>query len=136
MKRSSFFLVTTIIAFVFGLMMLFAPLKAVEGFGMVPTFEAGLIFRTLGVTILSTGVLNFLVRDQPDSPALKAVLIFNVVLHGLGMAVDLLGVFQGIIDFTKIIPGLLAHLFIGIGSLLYVARMNRAHIKTDTSSQA
>lgn len=117
-------------------MMVFVPLKAVEGFGMVPTFEAGLIFRTLGVTILSTGILNFLVRDHPDSPSLKAILIFNVILHGLGMAVDLLGVIQGIIDFPKIIPGLLAHLFIGIGSILFIAKMNRANAKTGTSSQA
>ena len=126
MKRSTFLLITAIIALIFGGMMLLVPDKASEGFGLVATPESNLLFRSLGGLILGSGVLNFLVRAHEDSKTLQAVLIFNVVFHAISMANDFLGAYQGILRFDKIIPGQSVHLFIGIGSIIYLMRMKGA----------
>jgi hypothetical protein len=93
---------------------------------MTPTPESTILFRSLGGLILASGVLNYLVRHQADSPTLKAVLIFNVVFHALSMANDFAGTAQGTLGMDKIIPGQIAHLFIGIGSAWYAMRMKSA----------
>jgi hypothetical protein len=123
MKRSLFFIITTVVAVLFGGMMLLAPEKAAEGFGMMSSNETALLFRSLGGLILATGVLNFLVRNDADSKTLKAILIFNIVFHALSMLNDFAGVYQDVIGFDKIIGGLIAHLFIGIGSAVYLSKM-------------
>ena len=60
MKGSIFFLITAIIAALFGSMMLFAPILTAENFGLVSTPETSLLFRSLGGMILSLGILNFI----------------------------------------------------------------------------
>jgi uncharacterized membrane protein len=123
MKRSTFLLIAAIIAALFGSMMLFVPYKAAEGFGMDSTLQTQLLLRSLGGMVLCSGILNFLVRNQKDSQALKAILIFNVAFHTLSMLNDLYGVNLGILAFDKLIPGIVAHLFIGTGSLLYLLKI-------------
>jgi hypothetical protein len=104
-------------------MMLFMPEKAAEGFGMTSTPETALLFRSLGGLVLCSGILNFLVRKEGDSKALKAVLIFNIAFHAMSMSNDFVGVSQGIFTLQKTIPGQIAHLFIGIGSLIYLVKI-------------
>ena len=123
MKRSTFFLITAIFAFVFAAMMLLVPASAAEGFGMVSTPETSLLFRSLGGMLLSASILNFLVRNHPDSDTLKAVLIFNVALNLLGMLSDVPGIIEGILPFGKVIPGHIVHLFIIIGSFIYLRKI-------------
>jgi hypothetical protein len=123
MKRSLFLIITAIIATLFGGMMLFMPDKAAEGFGMTSTLETALLFRSLGGLILCSGVLNFLVRYEVDSKTLKAILIFNIMFHAISMTNDIIGVSQGILTFDKVIPGQVAHIFIGIGSVIYLLKI-------------
>ncbi len=123
MKRSLFFIIVAVLGLLFGGMMLVASDKAAEGFGLTSNPVIALLFRILGSAILSSGLLNFLVRNDANSNTLKAVLIFNIVFHGIGMCVDLSGVSSGVLEFGKIVPGLISHLFIGIGSIVYVMRI-------------
>ena len=123
MKRSTFFLITAIFAFIFGALMLFAPTGAAEGFGMVSTPETSLLFGSLGGMLLSAAILNFLVRSHPDSNTLKAILIYNIALNLLGMLSDIPGFVSGVLPFTKAVPGHIVHLFIIIGSFVYLRRI-------------
>jgi|GEM_PF-520388 len=123
MKRSIFLLITAVLGTLFGLMMITMPDKAAEGFGVTATAELALSYQLFGSMILSFGVLNFIVRNHADSATLKAVLIFNVSVHLLTMIFDLYGGYSEIFEFTKIIPNQIIHLFIGIGSLMYLLKI-------------
>jgi hypothetical protein len=127
MKRSLFLIITAIIATLFGGMMFFMPDKAAEGFGMTSALETALLFRSLGGLLLCSGVLNFLVRNEGDSKALKAIFIFNIVFHAISMTNVFIGVSQGILMFNKVIPGQVAHLFIGIGSIIYMLKIKTSN---------
>ncbi|MEP7197407.1 MAG: hypothetical protein ABI851_12875 [Saprospiraceae bacterium] len=123
MKRSIFFLIAAIIAVLFGGMMFISPSKASEGFGMVSSADTNILFRALGAMILSTGIMNFLVRNHTDNLTLKAVLLTNVITHALSMTADLWAVSDGVLEISKAAPGQIAHLFVGFGSLIYMLKI-------------
>ena len=62
-----------LLGFLFGAMLLFVPAKAGEGFGFAPGAQIDVLFRALGGMIFSAGLLNLMVRKQPDSTAIAAV---------------------------------------------------------------
>jgi len=128
MKRSIFLIITSIISVLFGGMMFFLPDTMIEGYGSVPDLFSSFMMREIGVLILCSGLLNFLVRNNGDSMSLKAILIFNATYHVAMIPIVLLGVSQEVFMFDKSIGGLVAHLFIGIGSLIYLMK-----IKTSAS---
>jgi len=123
MSRSVFLLLTAIVALLVGGMMSLAPDKAAETFGMTYSPEIGIVFRWLGVTVISSGVLNFVVRKDSDTSTLKAILIFTGAVHALSLLVDIIGIGQGILSFGKLIPGMVAHSLVTIGCVFYTLKI-------------
>jgi hypothetical protein len=126
MNRSTFLLITALIALLFGGMMLLMPEKASETFGMAFNPEIGIVFRWLGVMIVCSGVLNFIVRKDSDNSTLKTVLIFTAAFHGLSLLIDLLGIGQGVLKIENMAPGLIAHSLVAIGSVFYILKFKTA----------
>jgi len=124
MRRSIFFIITSIVCALFGGMMFFFPDVMTEGYGSVPNSFSTFLMREMGLIILCSGVLNFLVRNDSDSIALKAIFIFNIAYHVTMIPIVLIGVSNGVFMFDKSIGGLAAHLFIGVGSLYYLKKIN------------
>ena len=125
MKRSLFFIITAIIGVLFGALLFLAPAKGADGFGVEASPIVVALFRALGAMILGMGIMNFLVRNHPASPTLKAVLLTNIFSHGLTMIADISGVIAGTLQFSKIAVGQGTHIFIGIGSLIYLLKMEK-----------
>ena len=79
-----------------GLALTVAPVRF--GVGAVPP-DAGpalvALLRLLGGPFLGVAVLNWLARNEPPSPALRAILIANVVGFGAVAANDVWGVASG-----------------------------------------
>lgn len=123
MKRSIFLLIAAIFATLIGGVSLFFPHKMAEGFGITPSPVILFLARELGVFNLCSGVLNFLVRNDTDSKTLKAIFIFNTAYHVIMMPVNLFGVSQGIFTFVQAIPPMVFHLFLGIGSFMYLSKI-------------
>lgn len=123
MKRSIFFIITAVVAILFGGMMLLTPAMTSENFGLETTPESTLLFRSLGGMVLSLGLLNFLVRNEPDSKPLQAVLMVNMVSHIISMGNDFYGASQSILEFSKLAGGMVAHVFIVVGSAFYLLKM-------------
>jgi hypothetical protein len=67
--------------------------------------------------------MNLLVRNHPASDTLKAVLWTDVATHGLGTIADLWSVAAGSLAASSIAAGLVVHLFVGVGALVYIIRM-------------
>jgi hypothetical protein len=123
MKRSTFLIITAVIGLFFGGFMLLASEKAASQFGLSPSNEIILLLRVFGGFILSTAVLNFMVRHHVDTNTLKSVFVFNIIYHLSGMLVDMSGIVEGIIQFQKTIGGNVVHLFVIIGCSFYISRM-------------
>ena len=103
--------------------MLFFPAFAATNFGITATPEMTQMLRSVGGVDLCLGILSLLVYNEPDSKALKAILITNLLSHLISIVVDGSASFMGVVAFNKIAPGLVAHLFIVIGALVYVLKM-------------
>lgn len=123
MSRSLFFWITAILALLFGGLMFLSPGTAASSFGLDQSPGTDVLFRVLGATLLSLALLNFLVRNHADSETLAAVLWANVATHGLGLIADVASVVAGPLKPSAIAFGVIVHLFVGIGSLIYAMRM-------------
>ena len=123
MKSSTFLLLSAFIAAIFGGLMIFAPASAADAFGLASDPEKCILLRWLGVLILGTALLNFLVRNDPPSPTLRAVLVFNGAFHALTLGVDVLTAAQGVLPIGKLVPGLVVHSLFAVGSFFYAARI-------------
>ena len=123
MKRSIFLIITALISALFGGFMFLAPDVIAEGFGSAHTSFSKFLMKELGLIIICAGVINFMVRNHGDSTTLKAILIFNTAYHLIMIPIVLMGVSQGVFTIDKTIGGLASHLFIGIGSVIYILKM-------------
>jgi hypothetical protein len=124
MKRAYYFWIAAILALAFGLLMFLAPAFAATQFQLTGSPATATIFRVLGSVMLGVAVLNFLVRNQPMSETLRAVLWGNATIHGIGFLGDLWSVALGDIPFAGVAVGLVAHLVVLIGAIYYLARPN------------
>ncbi len=123
MKRSNFLLISAILSFVFGAMMFFVPVFAAKFLDIATTPQTISVLRGMGGLIIGSGAINFFLRDQTNISVLKGLLLTNIITHLLGIFADIWGVLDGALTTGKIAPVEITHLFIGIGSLLYLLRL-------------
>lgn len=122
MKRSTFLTITSAISALFGGMMFVLPDMVAVGFDQTHSSFSLFLMREMGLIIIASGVLNFLVRNDKGTATLSAVFIFNITYHIIMVPIVFMGVSQGVFTIDKSIGGLAAHLFIGIGSIIYLMK--------------
>ena len=122
MKQTHFLLVTAIVGTIFGVMTLFFPDKAAETFGLTANGENSIVFGWLGAITLCSAVLFFMVRNDDNSNTLKSVLIFIGAFNALTLIVDIVGISQGVLTINKMIPGIILHSLMTIGSIFFLLR--------------
>lgn len=115
MRRSTFFLILVALGLVFALAFLVFPDRVATLSGGAPDPAISVPLRALGVMLLALSLLNFLVRNHPDSPTLASVLWTNLAVHALSPLVDFLGVAQGLAPPASILPGTAMHLALAWG---------------------
>jgi hypothetical protein len=120
MLRRVYFLISAILAAVFGLLMFLVPGFMAGSVGFEATPQLTYYLRAIGCLIIAVAVLNFLVRDEPFSPALAAVLWSNFVTHALSGVVDVIGLSSGIVTFGALAPSIVVHLLVGLGALYFL----------------
>jgi len=69
---------------------------------------------------VGSGAMNFVGYRSKNNEPLTVILVANIITHILGLVVDFYGVFNGIHSIIKFAPVEVTHLFIGIGSMLYL----------------
>lgn len=125
MARRMFFSIAAILGALFGLMMFFAPSVAAGGFGFSDTPETEALFRAFGALIFSSGAMNFLVRNQPWSATLGAVLWTDVITHATSMIADGWALASGTLALQGAIPGQVTHVIVLVGALYFLWRGER-----------
>lgn len=124
MKRSVFLLITALASFAFGALMFFVPTFAAEFLAMDTVPQTIAVLRGLGGLIIGSGAINFFLRNQTNTDVAGGLLAANVVTHALGLGADIWGFADGALSLTKFAPVEGTHLFVGIGSLVYLLRLN------------
>lgn len=126
MKKSTFLTIAAVISAIFAVYMLLAPDKMMEGLGALPNDSANVVLQATSVMLLSIGVMTFLSRNDEGSPALRGVLIGNIVMHIVALPIDWIAYQKG--TFTQIsgiIPGTVTHLIFAIGFVYFLAKQNK-----------
>jgi len=124
MKRSHFFILAALVPGVFGLVMMVRPDAMLANSLALPMdIPTRVVTRWVGFGVFSLAWINYLSRNDPGSPALRAVMIGNIVFHVLGIGVDLHDYFSGFMTPSGLVSGLVPHGLLAVGFAYYLLRL-------------
>ena len=128
MKRTTFLGVTSLIVLLIGGFALMSPGVLISDVKhAAPSETANVMARTVGVLLIFVGVLNFLVKDHPDSPTMRSILIANLLLQIGILPIDpsayATGVYRTVGSFA---PNTVLHLLLASGFVYYLVKMKEA----------
>ena len=123
MKRAHFLVLAGVVATFFGLSMIAAPDQLLKNMTTMPSESAERVLQWMGVTLLALGAINILSRNDAGSPALRAVLIGNIVLHVLGFGIDVWHHMVGFVNISGVITGGVVHLGLIAGFAFYLSKL-------------
>jgi len=125
MSRKTFLTVVSVVALAIGAFALTAPAVLIESVKHAPASgQANVMARTVGILLLTMGLLNFLVRDHEDSPTMRAVLMANLFLQVGIMPIDPLAYVNGIwFTYGSFVPNTVLHLLLASGFGYYLLQM-------------
>ena len=120
MSRKTFLTLAGVIAMAFGLTMAFAPDQMLNNLvgGGNPAAEH--VLQWMAVVLFSVGCINILSRNDPGSPALRAVMLGNIIMHALGWAIDIYQHLQGFVTAQGLIMGTIVHVVLIVLFALYL----------------
>ena len=86
---------------------------------------AAAVTRWYGFTTLSLGIVNWLARADPGSPALRAVMIGNLVFHVLAMTLQSGDYMAGLMTTSGLAMALVSHSLLAIGFAYFLFKLPR-----------
>ncbi|MBS1149058.1 MAG: hypothetical protein H6Q89_756 [Myxococcaceae bacterium] len=90
MKLKNLLVVTSVLAFVFGLVFLLVPYQATSLYGYTLDRESSFFPRYMGAAFLGFGLLNWYAKEVVgESVAIRAIIVGNLVHAVVGLAVGL-----------------------------------------------
>ena len=89
------------------------------------TQEARWVLQWMGCVLVVVGVINILARNDEGSPALRAIMIGNIVLHVLGLGVDVYHHLEGFVQISGVVMGAVVHGVLIAGFVYYVGKLPR-----------
>jgi hypothetical protein len=89
MSRRVILLAAGVVGILFGLFFLFGAEAAIQSYNLGDsTLPARLFARATGAALISLGIIDILASSDRDSPALRAIVIGNLLIHLLSIGVD------------------------------------------------
>jgi len=73
--------------------------------------------------VLGLALINFLCRNDPGSPALRAVMAGNIVFHALGIGIDIYDAAIDAIEISGLVSGIVPHTLLAAGFVYYLAKL-------------
>lgn len=133
MKRKTFLTITSVIVLLIGCFALTSPSVLITDVKYAaPSETANVMARTVGILLITVGLLNFLVKDHEDSPTMRSVLIANLVLQIGIMPIDpsayASGVYRTVGSFA---PNTVLHIILASGFIYYLAKMKKGVRRLD-----
>lgn len=116
MNRTLFLTVAAIVALGVGTMAIMFPSEFLASKGTLPSGAANLWMRETGLLIACIGIILLLVRSQPDSPTLKALMFGNFLVQLGLLATEIAGYGGGVITkVSGIVPNSILHVPLATG---------------------
>lgn len=84
-----------------------------------------IVTQWVGFGVISLALINFLSRNDPGSPALRAVMIGNIVFHTLGIGFDVYDYLAGFMTISGLTSGLVPHALLASGFVYYLFHLSR-----------
>jgi hypothetical protein len=98
MKLNNFLVLATIVAALFGLAFLIAPLQLVALYGVQLTPATEVLGRIAGSTILAFAIIYWGARNGKGAEALKAAVVAGFVTNGLDCLIMLHATYSGLLN--------------------------------------
>ena len=126
MSRTLFLTLAAAVALAVGATATLFPAALLASKGTVPSLAANVWMRETGVLLLCLGLMAVLVRRQPDSPTLRAVLLANLLAQLDLLATEWLAWANGVItQLAGLLPNTVLHVLLAAGFAHYARRMRR-----------
>ena len=124
MKRQHFFTLAAIVPGLFGLVMMLVPQVMLTNSLVVSADETTrVVTQWVGFSVFSLAVINYLARNDPGSPALRAVILGNILFHGLGIGFDVYDYSAGFMKISGLVSGLIPHLLLTLGFIYFMREL-------------
>ena len=124
MQRKTFLGVVGTIGLLIGLVALTQPAVILAGKGVTPIAAASVWMREVGVLIVALSVIALLVRRDPDSSSMRALLWGNALVHVGLFPIEIFAWHSGIVTrLDGIVPNSLFHVLVAAGFVFYARRV-------------
>jgi len=95
MKLSNLLVINTIVALVYGIILVLTPATMLSLHGLTPSPAAELLAQYFGVAMIGIGLLTGFARNVADSEAQRAIILAMLISHVIGIIVSVLGTVSG-----------------------------------------
>ncbi len=95
MKLNTFMTIASIVAFLFGLAFILAPVQTMSMYGVALDISGQYVGRYLGSAFLGVAVMTWFARNTKGDDSLRAILLGDFVLTLTGFVVSLFDIFLG-----------------------------------------
>jgi hypothetical protein len=123
MKLSTFLSIVAVVAVLFGIAFVLAPVETLAPYGVVADRNTAIMGRFFGAALLTVGLIAWFARPITDSVGRRAILIGNLIGDVVGFIVALQGQLNGVTNAlgwsTVVIYGVFA---LGFACFLFGAR--------------
>ncbi len=98
MNAKTYLTISAVVAVLFGLAFLLAPSAAASVYGVPPDPHTSLNLQFFGSALIGFGAVQWVAKDFRDWDAVRGILIASIIADALGLIVNLIGTFQGLIN--------------------------------------
>jgi len=121
MQGRWFLRTSAVLAFLFGLMLIFNTRRFEAPIGIDVSDKIATIAQAQGAILLGLGVINWMTANGPMNSTVLAVLAGNLVVQLASLAVAVRALATGIFP-PAASPAVVIHVFLGTGFAYYLAR--------------
>jgi uncharacterized membrane protein len=98
MNAKTYLTISAVVAVLFGLAFLLAPGAAASVYGVPPDPHTALNLQFFASALIGFGAAQWVTKDFRDWDAVRGILIASIIADALGLIVNLIGTFQGLIN--------------------------------------
>ena len=91
MNLKTLFVITTIIALVFGVLFIVIPTQFYSWYGIDSNMALDYIGRLFGAALIAVGLISWQARNAADSDARRAIVLSFFIADGIGFIIALIG---------------------------------------------
>lgn len=98
MKLKTLFIITSIVALVFGVVFVIIPTQVYSLYGIEADAGLNYMGQLFGAALIAIGLITWYSRNVADSDARKAIILSIFIAHGIGFVVALIGQLNNVVN--------------------------------------